>query len=165
MFVEFIKRQLVVSGDFYTGENKGRKFLLVIFIGTIFQLCANSILEAVGMTNLIAKNTVSGFIWIPFSYLVINLLLKIFDNRLHIKAPLHIKFSIFSNFLFSNKNQKEVFEPIIADWQKEYFEALSKKEIRKARWINVRHTYAFLIAMCQKSPIGDLIEFISKIAK
>ncbi|MBA3335475.1 MAG: hypothetical protein H0T08_07690 [Acidobacteria bacterium] len=69
------------------------------------------------------------------------------------------------NFLYSRKNQKEVFEPLFADWQEEYFEALFKKEIWKARWINLRYTYAFLTAMWQKSPIGDFIEFISKIAK
>ncbi len=67
--------------------------------------------------------------------------------------------------MFSTKTQKEIFEPIVADWQEEYFEALFKKEIWKARWINVRYTYAFLAAMWQKSPIGDLIEFISKFAK
>ena len=70
-----------------------------------------------------------------------------------------------SDLLFSPKTQKEIFEPIVADWQEEYFEALFKKEIWKARWINVRYTYAFLVAMWQKSPIGDLIEFISKLAK
>lgn len=70
-----------------------------------------------------------------------------------------------TSFVFSVKTQKEVFEPTIADWQEEYFEALFKKEIWKARWINVRYTYAFLGAMWQKSPIGDLIEFVSKIAK
>jgi hypothetical protein len=74
-------------------------------------------------------------------------------------------FLIISYFLFSAKTQKEIFEPIVADWQEEYFEALFKKEIWKARWINVRYTYAFLGVMWQKSPIGDLIEFISKIAK
>ena len=68
-------------------------------------------------------------------------------------------------FLYSSKTVREVFEPIVADWQEEYFEALFKKEIWKARWINVRYTYAFLAAMWQKSPIGDLIEFISKFAK
>ena len=70
-----------------------------------------------------------------------------------------------SYFLFSSKTQKEIFEPILSDWQEEYFEALFKKEIWKARWINVRYTYAFLAAMWQKSPIGDLIEFVSKLAK
>ncbi len=70
-----------------------------------------------------------------------------------------------SGFLYSAKTQKEVFELIAADWQEEHFEALSKKEIWKARWINARHTYAFLAAMWQKSPVSDLIEFISKLAK
>ena len=69
------------------------------------------------------------------------------------------------NLFYSDKIRKEIFQPIAADWQEEYFEALFKKEIWKARWINVRYTYAFLVAMWQKSPIGDLIEFFSKIAK
>ncbi len=69
------------------------------------------------------------------------------------------------DFLFSKKNQEEVFYQIIADWQEEYFEALFKKEIWKARWINVRYTYAFIGVMRQKSPIGDLIEFVIKVAK
>jgi hypothetical protein len=75
------------------------------------------------------------------------------------------KFGNIVKFLFGDKNQKEIFEPIVTDWQEEYFEALFKKEMWKARWINVRYTYAFIIAMWQKSPIGDLIEFVSKIAK
>lgn len=68
-------------------------------------------------------------------------------------------------FFYSKKIQKEIFEPIAADWQKEYFEALFKKEIWKSRWTNVRYTYAFIVAMIQKNPIGDLIEFVRKFAK
>lgn len=70
-----------------------------------------------------------------------------------------------TELIYSPKTQKEIFEPIVVDWQEEYFEALSKKEIWKAHWINVRYTYAFLAAMWMKSPIGDLIEFIRKFAK
>ncbi len=77
----------------------------------------------------------------------------------------NIEFVYIIRFLYSSKTRKEIFEPIIADWQEEYFEALFKKEIWKARWINVRYIYAFLGAMWQKSPIGDLIEFIIKFAK
>ena len=87
------------------------------------------------------------------------------NRSLLLGQPISVRFSQISDFLFSGKNQKEVFEPIVADWQEEYFEALSKKEMRKARWINVRYTYAFLAAMWMKSPIGDLIEFVIKIAK
>jgi len=87
--------------------------------------------------------------------------------NLSLMALMHCasNFLKISNFLFSTKTQTEVFVPIGADWQEEYFEALFKKEIWKARWINIRYTYAFLVAMWQKSPIGDLIEFIIKIAK
>lgn len=75
------------------------------------------------------------------------------------------KIAKLTNFLYSTKTQREIFQPILADWEDEYFESLYKKEIWKARWINVRYTYAFLMAMWMKSPIGDLIEFIKKIAK
>src|SRR5215213_3780493 len=80
-------------------------------------------------------------------------------------TPYRYKLLKLSIFLFSAKTQKEVFEPSIADWQEEYFEALFKKEIWKARWINMRYTYAFLAAMWQKSPVGDLVQFVIKIAK
>ncbi len=93
----------------------------------------------------------------------INLLVSRTENLIHI--PTDAKLLAISKILYSAKIQRELFEPIVADWQEEYFEALLKKEIRKARWINVRYTYAFLAAMWQKSPIGDLIEFISKLAK
>jgi len=86
-------------------------------------------------------------------------------QKITISTGLSYKFVKFSDLLYSSKSQKEIFKPIAADWQEEYFEALFKKEIWKARWINVRYTYAFLAAMWQKSPIGDLIEFISKLAK
>lgn len=81
------------------------------------------------------------------------------------KRIINIEFSYIIRFLYSNKTQRDVFEPITADWQEEYFEALFRKEIWKARWINVRYIYAFLIAMWQKSPIGDLIEFVRKFAR
>lgn len=86
------------------------------------------------------------------------------ESELSLIQPILIKFLEVSKFLFSLKTQKDTFEPIIADWQEEYFEALFKKEIWKARWINIRYTYAFIVAMWQKSPIGDLIEFVRKIA-
>ncbi len=75
------------------------------------------------------------------------------------------RFSELSGFLFSPKTQTEVFQPIEADWQEEYFEALFKNEVWKARWINVRYAYAFLAAMWMKSPIDDVIEFVMKVAK
>lgn len=87
---------------------------------------------------------------------------KSWSKYLH-SLPLHNLLKITS-FFYSRKTQKEVFEPITLDWQEEYFEALDDREIWKSRWINVRYTYAFILAMIQKSPIGDLFEFILKIA-
>ena len=90
---------------------------------------------------------------------------KMKEKESFIKEPIFFNLLEVSKFVFPSKTQKDTFEPIVADWQEEYFEALHKKEIWKARWIDVRYTYAFLLAMWQKSPIGDLIEYISKLAK
>jgi hypothetical protein len=86
------------------------------------------------------------------------------NDKLGIYNTPNYYFSKTSNFFFSIKTQKDTFEPIVADWQEEYFEALHKKEIWKARWINVRYTYGFIMAMWQKSPLGDLLEYVRKIA-
>ncbi len=98
-------------------------------------------------------------------YLVANILKILFSEKLLFCSSIRSKLLYSTKFLYSHKIQKEIFESIIADWQEEYFEALFKKEIWKARWINVRYTYAFLATMWMKSPLGDLIEFVSKLAK
>ncbi len=66
---------------------------------------------------------------------------------------------------YSNKTKETVFKPIISDWQVELTEAKLKNEFWKAFEINIRYSFAYLSAMIQKSPIGDLIEFVKKIAK
>jgi hypothetical protein len=109
---------------------------------------------------------------LEFDRNIIELLLNfkvIIKNFLVIKSKVSLPFSRkllkLTYSLYSSKTQKETFEALVGDWEEEKFEALSKKEIWKARWINARYTYAFLGAMWQKSPLGDLLEFISKIAK
>jgi len=124
-------------------------FLLVHYrLGIIKKLINNELSE---MQRIIVFEVLNETIIFPYEPKIKN-------------APTN-NFLKIGQFLFSEKNYIKVFEPIIADWQEEYFEALNKKEICKARWINARYTYAFLAAMFQKSPIGDLIEFIRKIAK
>lgn len=70
-----------------------------------------------------------------------------------------------TKFTFSDKNQKEVFKPIISDWQAENLKAIGDENFVKMLQIDMRYTYAYLFAMWQKSPVGDLIEFIKKMAK
>ncbi len=43
-------------------------------------------------------------------------------------------------------------------------QALEENKDARLRMINVRYTYAFIIAIWQKSPLGDLIEYVRKIA-
>ena len=93
-----------------------------------------------------------------------SIILKLFPYRI-ITMPYSSFWLMITSFIFPPKTQKDTFEPIVGDWQEEYFEALFKKEVWKARWINVRYSYEFIMAMWQKSPIGDLIEFVSKLAK
>ena len=69
------------------------------------------------------------------------------------------------NMLYSPKTKEMVFEPLKADWQNELSDAKLKKQPWKAIKINIEYSYAFLIASVQKSPIGDLIEFVRKVAK
>jgi hypothetical protein len=51
------------------------------------------------------------------------------------------------DFFYAPKTVSEVFEQIVANWREEYYEALKKKRGLKARWINVRYTYRFMLAM------------------
>ena len=75
------------------------------------------------------------------------------------------KFLALTNFLFSTKTQKEVFEPAMAEWDFEIYKAIEHQEINRLLLINLRNIYGFLIIIWMKSPIGDLIEFISKLKK
>ena len=52
----------------------------------------------------------------------------------------------------------------MADWDEEIYEALNINKDASLFMINARNTYAFILAMWQKSPIGDLIEYVRKFA-
>ena len=59
-------------------------------------------------------------------------------------------------FLCSTKSVEKVFIPLVADWHKEYFDALTEKRWFKARWISVRYTWSFILAM----GLNRLLSFI-----
>lgn len=54
---------------------------------------------------------------------------------------------ILVDFLYSPRTVEETFKPIIADWRLEYFNALAEKRKHKARWISIRYSYRFALAM------------------
>ncbi len=68
------------------------------------------------------------------------------------------------NMFYSPRTKESIFEPLKADWQDEIYTAKLKKETWKSFAINVRYSFAFLSAMTQKSPLGDLLEYVRKIA-
>lgn len=68
------------------------------------------------------------------------------------------------NMFYSPKTKETVFQPIKSDWQNELTKAKLRNQTWKAFEINIRYSFAFLSAMLQRSPIGDLIEFVRKIA-
>lgn len=69
------------------------------------------------------------------------------------------------NMFYSPKTKRMIFEPLKADWQEELMNAKLRNQTWKALQINIRYSLAFLAAMIQKSPIGDLFEFFGKFAR
>ncbi len=81
-----------------------------------------------------------------------------------ITLPHRYKSLKFTSIFFSTKTQKEVFLTAMSDWDEEVFEALRKDKDANLFMINVRNTYGFIITMWQKSPLGDLLEYVRKFA-
>lgn len=71
------------------------------------------------------------------------------DRVKHIKVKKvpGIRLLQVADFFFSAKTVEETFKPAVADWHAEYFETLKQNRFIKARWINVRYTYRFILAM------------------
>jgi hypothetical protein len=67
------------------------------------------------------------------------------------------------NWAFSSKTKKEVFDPLMSDWQNELLEAKQQDQTWKALEINIKYSGAFIWAMLQRSPIGDAVEVVRKI--
>ena len=82
-----------------------------------------------------------------------------------LSIPHRYKLLRMTKILFSTETQKHTFEQAMADWDFEIFDALEKKENDRLLAINLRNSFGFFLAIVQKSPMGDLIEFVIKIAK
>jgi hypothetical protein len=103
-------------------------------------------------------------IFVDFLIGIIDLIEKIQTKELQLSTSPRYKLLKLSHLVFSAKTQKEVFLPAMAEWDEEIFEALKKDKDAKLFMINLRNTCGFIIAMWQKSPLGDLLEYVRKIA-
>lgn len=59
-----------------------------------------------------------------------------------------------SAFLYSPKTFTEVFEPVLADMQFQYFEALAAKQPHKATWIRIRGYWTFFSHVVAQLPVS-----------
>lgn len=151
---------LIGLKNYFYNLFRWKRVIIYLLILVMINQLSNLVLNFIGLTNEMLRL----IIFLVLTQISVELSVRITSNNV-ISYSFFSLFSKLSGFLFSAKNNQEVFNPIISDWQEEYFNALFKKEKWKAHWINVRYSYAFVAAMWQKSPIGDLIEFVVKIAK
>ena len=98
-------------------------------------------------------------------YVFIFLFRKLRDRS---KSPSHpIKKAPGSNLLilveyfYSPKIVEGVFKQIVADWRGEYFEALQQRRLWKARLVNIRYLFSFVMAM----GLSKVLSFIRSIAR
>jgi hypothetical protein len=99
-----------------------------------------------------------------FSFLVILLsFIEYFSTRVKEAAPGKRLLSVVQ-FFYSSADVQKTFKPIIADWRKECFDALTEKRVWKARWISIRYRCRFLQAM-GLNRIWGLIESIIQVIK
>jgi hypothetical protein len=112
--------------------------------------------------------------WRILTWIVISILIRIISiaeliksntsKKSEITSPYRYKWLKITEFSFSAKTQKDTFEPAMADWDEEIFEALQENKDARLFMINLRNTYGYILAMWQKSPIGDLLEYVRKFA-
>lgn len=69
------------------------------------------------------------------------------------------------SLFYSRRTQEMVFDPIRSDWRDERIEAKIHGSIGDVTAVNVRYSFAFIAAMLAKSPIGELFEFVGKVAR
>jgi hypothetical protein len=141
-------------------------YFVVRFILNIHENLEPRGIESINKTKLFLVSCISSAI-LPFSLPILFVwgVLITLKNVFKESDSVNYRLLELTAFLYSTKTQKEVFEPCVADWNEEIYESLKKNKDASLFMINVRNTYAFLTAMWQKSPIGDLIEFVVKIAK
>lgn len=133
-------------------------FIYLFFIGIWDFYSSDEYIQTNDGYSQTIKNIFMGAIWIVYSALK-------FYSYIKNLSDIDLKILKFSRKFYSEETVKLCFEPIIADWKKEYSDAVSIKENWKAYRITMCYVYAFLSAIFMQSPIGRLIKLIKKIVK
>ena len=68
--------------------------------------------------------------------------------------PPGLSLSALAQFIYSRKIYDRVFQPILADMQHEYFEALKDGQQRKAQWVMWRGRLSFVMAVFAQVPVS-----------
>jgi hypothetical protein len=81
-----------------------------------------------------------------------------------IKAP-GVRLLAIVDFLFRPKTVSLTFEPLIAEWHSEYFEALNQKRKYKARWITFRYRIHFARTFVMALGLSKVFSLFEKLSK
>jgi hypothetical protein len=145
----FWKLILITIANFLTNHMFDRLFAyagILVFFVLLFSLISKTFKALADLIKLISgfssKTGRNKITTLPYRYRLIKL----------------------TKIMFSTKTQKEVFLTAMAEWDEEIYEVLKENKDANLFMINVRNTYGFIMAMWQKSPLGDLIEYVRKIA-
>lgn len=79
-------------------------------------------------------------------YVVERMVFKLFLGRSSIEKAPGFRVLQVADFFCSPKTIDQVFEPLVSDWQEEYFAALNGGRWFKARWISIRYMWKALLA-------------------
>jgi hypothetical protein len=83
-----------------------------------------------------------------------------YEKKRRVKRPPGFRLLHFVEFFYSRKAIEEVFKPILADWQFEYYECLKENCLWQARWTTFRWTIRFILAMGLTQAIAFLRDFV-----
>ena len=103
--------------------------------------------------------------WASKLLYIVNSIRNIYQLR-RIKKPPGNFLNCAAEFLFSKKNYKHIFQPLISDMREEYYEALAEGRTLKAKWINASYWCTFFITIVLHgfSSVLKVIEKIKKLA-
>lgn len=85
-------------------------------------------------------------------------------KKVHIRNAPGTRLLLIADFLYSPKILEQTFNPLVADWRTEYFEALKQGRTKKAQWISIRYCYSFIMTM-SLSKVFSLLKQIRSVSK